>query len=69
MTVRVYTAHLKILFSINNQLLILMTCNISMNGTMDVACQGVAFLKDLSFHSGVDEPSCLVGYYAVFTSK
>jgi hypothetical protein len=40
-----------------------------MNGTMDVACQGVAFLKDLSFHSGVDEPSCLVGYYAVFTSK
>lgn len=44
-----YTAHLQMLLSINNQLYVLVTRIISINETMDVAGYGVAFLHHERF--------------------
>lgn len=44
-----YTEHLQMLLSINNQLYILVTHIISINETMDVAGHGVAFLHHERF--------------------
>jgi hypothetical protein len=45
-----YTAHLQVLLSINNQLYILVIHIISINETIDVACHGVAFLRNERFN-------------------
>jgi hypothetical protein len=45
-----YTVHLQVLLSINNQLYILVIHIISINETMDVAGHGVAFLHNKSFN-------------------